>query len=59
MQKEERFRVSGQFNERQIRSGISVPIRVPGQPETTYGVLEPTRSDCAPSAWMMFISWKG
>jgi PAS domain S-box-containing protein len=40
MQKEERFQLSARFKERQIRSGMSVPIRVPGQPETTYGVLD-------------------
>ncbi len=39
VQTSERFRVPAPLEERRMRSGLSVPIRISGQPETTYGVL--------------------
>lgn len=36
---DERFQFSTPLDERQIRSSLSVPVRVSGEPEATFGVL--------------------
>lgn len=40
MHNDSRFRPVSRSARGPVRSGLSVPIRVPGQPETTFGVLD-------------------